>query len=633
MGVSKVIINGVTKIDITGDTVAANKLLTGYTAHGADGESVSGSIASKSSTDLTVSGDTVTAPAGYYSSSASKAVASGSATTPATSITANPTISVNSSTGVISASVSASESVTPTVSAGYVSSGTAGTISVSGSNTSALSTQAGATVSPTESEQTAVAAGKYTLGAVKVGAISSTYVGSGIDRNDSDDLTASGATVTAPAGYYAESASKTIANGSVSYPTATKGTVSNHSVSVTPSVEYSAGYISGGYSSGTAVTVSASELVSGTKTIESNGTSIDVTNYASVDVDVQPDLETVTDVDPTESSQTITPGTSYDGLASVQINAIPSDYVGSDIPQNDSDDLTASGATVTAPTGYYADDATYTISSGSATTPSTSITATPTISVNSSTGVISASVSTSQSVTPTVSAGYISSGTAGTVSVSGSNTSSLSTESGATITPTESEQTAVAAGKYTLGAVKVGAISSTYVGSGIDRNDSDDLTASGATVTAPAGYYAESASKTIASGSVAVNSVTVSTAPTITVGSDGLITASLNTSTGVGATISSGYVTSASQGTVYVNISNTSQLTTKAATTYTPTTTDQTISSGQYLTGAQTILGDSDLVAANIVEGVTIFGVTGTAEQPTAMTAEQILAAVQAGWV
>ena len=632
MGVSKVIINGVTKIDITGDTVAANKLLTGYTAHGADGEELTGSIASKSSTDLTVSGATVTAPAGYYSSSASKAVASGSATTPATSITANPTISVNSSTGVISASVSASESVTPTVSAGYVSSGTAGTISVSGSNTSALSTQAGATISPTESEQTAVAAGKYTLGAVKVGAISSTYVGSGIDRNDSDDLTASGATVTAPAGYYAESASKTIASGTEGTPTATKGTVSSHSVTITPSVTNTAGYISGGTHTGTGVSVSASDLVSGTKTIESNGTSIDVTNYASVDVDVQPDLETVTDVDPTESSQTITPGTSYDGLASVQINAIPSDYVGSDIPQNDSDDLSASGATVTAPTGYYADDATYTISSGSATV-SSSIVASPAISVNSSTGVISASVSGSFAITPTVSAGYISSGTAGSVTLSGSNTSALSTQDGTTVSPTESEQTAVAAGKYTLGAVKVGAISSTYVGSDIPQNDSDDLTASGATVTAPAGYYAESASKTIASGSATTPSTSITSNPTLSVDSSGLVTATHSGSTSVTPTVSAGYVSSGTAGTVSTSGSGTLQLTAKAATTYTPTTTDQTISSGQYLTGAQTILGDSDLVAANIVEGVTIFGVTGTAEQPTAMTAEQILAAVQAGWV
>lgn len=362
MGVSKVIINGVTKIDITSDTVAANKLLSGYTAHGADGESVSGSIASKTSSDLSVSGATVTAPAGYYSSDASKSVASG----------------------------------------------TEGT------------------------------------------------------------------------------------------PVATKGTVSNHSVSVTPSVTNTTGYITGSTKTGTAVTVSASELVSGTKSISSNGSDIDVTNYASVDVDVQPSLEAVTDVDPTESSQTITAGSSYDGLSSVQINAIPSDYIGSDIPQNDSSDLTASGATVTAPAGYYAENATKTIASGSATTPATTISVTPSISIDSSTGVITASASGSQSITPTISAGYVSSGTSGTVSVSGSNTSSL---------------------------------------------------------------------------------------------------------------------------------------TTQAATTYTPGTSDQTIAAGTYLTGAQTISGDADLIAANIVEGVTIFGVTGIAEQPTAMTAAQILAAVQAGWV
>ena len=66
-------------------------------------------------------------------------------------------------------------------------------------------------------------------------------------------------------------------------PTATKGTVSNHQVSVTPSVTNTAGYISGGTINGTAVTVSASELVSGTYTVDSSGTK-DVTNYASASV-------------------------------------------------------------------------------------------------------------------------------------------------------------------------------------------------------------------------------------------------------------------------------------------------------------------------------------------------------------
>ena len=53
-------------------------------------------------------------------------------------------------------------------------------------------------------------------------------------------------------------------------------------------------------------------------------------------------------------------------------------------------------------------------------------------------------------------------------------------------------------------------------------------------------------------------------------------------------------------------------ITAKSATTYTPTTSDQTISSGQYLSGAQTVKGDANLVAANIASGVSIFGVTGS---------------------
>lgn len=206
-----------------------------------------------------------------------------------------------------------------------------------------------------------------------------------IATKTSANLSASGATVTAPAGYYASDASKSVASGTEGAPTASKGTVSNHSVSVTPSVTNSAGYISGGTKTGTAVTVSASELVSGTKTISTSGTT-DVTNYASASV-----------------------------------------------------------------------------AAGSAATPATTITANPSISVNSSTGLITATASATQSVTPTVSEGYVSAGTAGTITVSGSNTSQLSTQSAATITPTTSAQIAVAAGKYTLGAVTVDAIPSQYI--------------------------------------------------------------------------------------------------------------------------------------------------------------------------
>lgn len=62
-------------------------------------------------------------------------------------------------------------------------------------------------------------------------------------------------------------------------------------------------------------------------------------------------------------------------------------------------------------------------------------------------------------------------------------------------------------------------------------------------------------------------------------------------------------------------ISNTyigSSVTKKSAATYTPGTSDQSIASGQYLSGTQTIKGDANLVAGNIKSGVIIFGVTGT---------------------
>ena len=75
--------------------------------------------------------------------------------------------------------------------------------------------------------------------------------------------------------------------GTAGTPTATKGTVSNHQVSVTPSVTNTSGYISGGTKTGTAVTVTASELASGNKAITQNGAGIDVVGYSTVSVDVQ----------------------------------------------------------------------------------------------------------------------------------------------------------------------------------------------------------------------------------------------------------------------------------------------------------------------------------------------------------
>lgn len=121
---------------------------------------------------------------------------------------------------------------------------------------------------------------------------------------------------------------------------------------------------------------------------------------------------------------------------------------------------------------------------------------------------------------------------------------------------------------------------------------SSDLTASGATVTVPAGLYSSQASKSVATATQATPSISVNT-------STGVITAS--------ATQSAGYVSAGTK-------SATQSLTTQAAQTITPGTSDQTIASGRYLTGTQTIKGDSDLKASNIKSGVTIFNVTGSYE-------------------
>jgi len=124
----------------------------------------------------------------------------------------------------------------------------------------------------------------------------------------------------------------------------------------------------------------------------------------------------------------------------------------------------------------------------------------------------------------------------------------------------------------------------------IATKTSSNLTASGATVSVPAGYYASAASKSVATATQVTPSISVSSA--------GLITAS--------ATQSAGYV---SRGTK----SATKQLTTQAAKTITPTTLEQTaVASGTYTTGAVKVAGDSNLVTSNIKSGVTIFGVSGS---------------------
>lgn len=122
-----------------------------------------------------------------------EAVETGSATTPETTITATPVISVSAG-GLITASVSKTESVTPSVSPGYVEEGTAGDVHVTGTATEQLPLRTSA------------------------------------------DLVVTGPTVNVPAGFYAENAGKTIAD-------ATPASASSVTLNPILSVDYSTGEI------------------------------------------------------------------------------------------------------------------------------------------------------------------------------------------------------------------------------------------------------------------------------------------------------------------------------------------------------------------------------------------------------
>lgn len=191
-----------------------------------------------------------------------------------------------------------------------------------------------------------------------------------------------------------------------------------------------------------------------------------------------------------------------------------------------------------------------------------------------------------------------------------------------TVTPSENTQTVNPDSSYdALSSVTVEAISNTYIGSSVTKKSAATYTPGTSNQSIASGQYLSGA-QTIKGDS---NLIASNIKKGVTIFN---VTGSYNEATG-GPTLQSKTV-SPSESTQMVSpdsgydglskvtvnaISSTyvgSDVTKKSAATYTPKTTDQSIASGQYLSGTQTIKGDANLVAGNIKSGVNIFGVTGT---------------------
>lgn len=186
----------------------------------------------------------------------------------------------------------------------------------------------------------------------------------------------------------------------------------------------------------------------------------------------------------------------------------------------------------------------------------------------------------------------------------------LATGSGSASFVDASDATLDSGGKM-LSGVTAYAGTTKYTGS-IASKQASDLSASGDTVTVPAGYYASQATKAVASGSATPQATISGTSASLSTGTNTLTLSKTISNTPV---VSAGYVASGTAGNSSVSL--TASVTTRAAATITPGTSNQSIASGTYLTGAQTISGDANLVGSNIKSGVSIFGVAGSLTSAT----------------
>lgn len=311
------------------------------------------------------------------------------------------------------------------------------------------------------------------------------------------------------------------------------------------------------------ITVSAEHLETGYTAVDSLGNTIEGTLSPGGG---SPNLQAKTNISPTESSQTITADSGYDGLSSVQINAISSTYVGTGITRRSSTDLTASGATVTVPAGYYSAQATKSV---------TTMTL-PTSASSSATSGYTSKATISRSTSNqyiNIPPGYNSAGGYYTISAVANMTLPTSASASATSGYTS---------KATIG-----------------RSTSDQY------INIPTGYNTAGAYykiSAVANGSVTAPSTISGSSATISTGTNTLtLTKTISVTPNV---TTAGYISSGTAGNTSVSL--TASVTTQAAQTIHPSTTDQSIAASRYLTGAQTIKAVThNLDATKILSGTT----------------------------
>lgn len=313
MAISKLILDGEVQMDVTQDTVTPNSLLYPHTATAANGEKITGNIETKTASDISISENTVTIPGGYYDKQQTASVANGSLSAP------------TASKGPVSNNrIDVTPSVTAT--SGYIRGGT-----VSGTP---VTVTASDLVSGSQTITTNQTVDVTNLAEVVVNVPPN-------NQNKTVNPSLSQQIVTADSGYtgLGNVVVTAMPAGTEGTPTAIKGDVINNSITVTPTVENVEGYISGGTITGRSVDVSASELVSGSRTITTNQT-VDVTNLAEVVVAVS-DEDMINNQDktvtPSTSVQTVEADAGYTGLGTVTVNAMPEGEEGTPVAETSTD--------------------------------------------------------------------------------------------------------------------------------------------------------------------------------------------------------------------------------------------------------------------------------------------------------